>query len=74
MNNIKHKLKERTNYSDLECSIIDDVLNKHFIIGRNNKKKIINDFMEQLHIDEKDSDELYNICCDIIVKGIFERK
>lgn len=74
MNSIKNKLKEKTNYSDLECNIIDEILNKHFIIGKNNKKKIINDFMEQLNIDENDSDELYNICFEIIVKGIFGRK
>jgi len=74
MNSIKNKLKEKTNYSDLECNIIDEILNKHFIIGKNNKKKIINDFMEQLNIDENDSDELYNMCCEIIVKGIFGRK
>ena len=73
MKNIKEKLKELTNRSDEEISIIDEILNNHFIVGKNNKEKIIEDFREQLKISYEEADELYNQCCEIIVKGIFKR-
>ena len=74
MNNIKEKLKELTNRSDEEISIIDEILNNHFIIGHNNKKKIIADFKEKLKITDNEANVLYNQCSEIIVKGIFKRK
>lgn len=73
MNDIKEKLKELTKRSDEEIAIIDEILNNHFIIGRNNKKKIIADFKERLHLDEEEADDLYNQCSEIIVKGIFKK-
>ena len=73
MKDIKGKLKELTNRSDEEVMIIDEVLNSHFIIGRNNKEKIITDFKEKLNISYDEADELYNQCAEIIVKGIFKR-
>ena len=74
MNNIKEKLKELTNKSEEEVAIIDEIINKHFIIGKNNKKKIITDFKEKLSMTDEEADELYNQCSEIIVKGIFKRK
>ena len=74
MNNIKQKLKKLTNRNDEEIVIIDKILNDHFILGKNNKKKIISDFKEKLKIKDDEADDLYNQCCEIIVKGIFNRK
>lgn len=74
MNNIKNKLKELTKRTDEEIAIIEEILNNHFIIGKNNKKKIIEDFKEKLNIDDENADILYNQCSEIIVKGIFKRK
>ena len=74
MNNIKEKLKEVTKRSDEEVAIIDDILNSHFVIGKNNKEKIIADFKEKLNINYEEADNLYNQCSEIIVKGIFKRK
>lgn len=74
MNNIKEKLKELTNRSDEEINIIDEILNSYFIVGRNNKEKIIADFKEKLKLHNEDADVLYNQCSEIIVKGIFKRK
>ena len=50
MNNIKEKLKELTNRSDEEIVIIDEILNNHFVIGKNNKETIIADFREKFKI------------------------
>lgn len=74
MNNIKEKLKELTNRSDDEVTIIDEILNNHFIVGRNNKEKIVADFKEKLNLTDEEADNLYNQCSEIIVKGIFKRK
>lgn len=74
MNNIKEKLKEVTKRSDTEVTIIEDILNSHFLIGKNNKDKIVADFMEKLNLNCEEADTLYNQCSEIIVKGIFKRK
>lgn len=74
MNNIKEKLKELTKRNDEEVSIIDEILNNHFIIGKNNKEKIIADFKEKLNISDAEADNLYNQCSEIIVKRFFKRK
>lgn len=74
MNNIKEKLKELTNKSDEEINVIDEILNSHFIVGKNNKEKIIADFKEKLNLSDEEADNLYNQCSEIIVKGIFKRK
>ena len=74
MNNIKEKLKELTNRSDDEVTIIDEILNNHFIVGRNNKEKIVADFKQKLNLTDEEADNLYNQCSEIIVKGIFKRK
>ena len=73
MNNIKEKLKELTNRSDEEIVVIDEILNNHFVVGKNNKEKIMADFKEKLKITDEEADELYNQCSEIIVKGIFKR-
>lgn len=74
MNNIKEKLKELTNRSDEEITIIDEILSNHFIVGKNNKEKIVADFKEKLNLNDEEADNLYNQCSEIIVKGIFKRK
>lgn len=74
MKNIKEKLKELTNKNNNEINIIDEILNNHFVIGKNNKEKIVADFKEKLNLNDEKADNLYNQCSEIIVKGIFKRK
>ena len=74
MKSIKEKLKELTNRSDEEIAIIDEILNNHFVVGKNNKEKIIADLKEKLKISDDEANNLYNQCSEIIVKGIFKRK
>lgn len=74
MKDIRGKIKELTNRSEEECNIINDILNNHFIIGKNNKIKICEDFKNKLNINDEDADDLYNMCYEIIVKSIFNRK
>lgn len=73
MKDIKAKLKELTGRSDEEVALIDEILNSHFIIGRNNKEKIVADFREKLNLTDQAADDLYNQCAEIIVKGVFKK-
>lgn len=67
------KLMENTNKSEEDCRKINEIVNSHFIIGKNNKIKMMNDFMKQLNVSEEEADDLYNICIELILKGIFHK-
>lgn len=64
------KLIEMTHMSENECIIINEILENHFIIGRKNKEKMKNDFISKLNVNEKEADEIYNICMEIIMKSM----
>ena len=46
------KLKEKLNFDEDTCNKINDVVEEHFIIGKNNKEKMLNGFMEKLNISK----------------------
>lgn len=73
MKEIVTKIMELTGRSEEECKKINEVLNNHFLIGHNQKDKIVNDFCSTLGIDSAEADKLYNQCMEVIVKGIFKR-
>ncbi len=60
------KLIKTTGYDREKCIIINDILESHFIVGKHNKEKIINDFKKQLEIDDKSADILYNKSVNIL--------
>lgn len=66
-------LNEKTTMSIDHCNVVNNILESHFIIGKNNKEKIVNDFMEKLNLGYEDADELYNNCAEILVKNIFKK-
>lgn len=70
-NSMIEELIQKTKKSEEECTIINDILHHHFIIGKNNKKMIVNDFKEKLDLTLEEADELYNICAELVLKGIF---
>lgn len=61
-------LQEKRKNSIEEYSIICDVLENHSIIGRRNKERIINDFIENLSISYEEANFLYNDCMEILIK------
>lgn len=63
-------LKEKTGKTEIECDIIKKILEKHGIIGRKNKEKIIADFIKEMSLSKTDADNLYNDCMEIILKNI----
>ena len=64
--NFIEKLIKETGYNEDKCKIVNDVIESHFIIGKNNKEKILNDFEDKLKIEREEADDLYNKCASIL--------
>ncbi len=60
------KINDETGYGLDRCKIVNDIIESHLIIGKNNKEKILNDFIVKLDIDKQEADELYNKCIKIL--------
>lgn len=67
------KLGEVTNLSEEKCIIINDILEEHFIIGKNNKEKIISDISEKLETTKEESENIYESAMSIIGSGIKDK-
>lgn len=67
------KLGEVTNLSEEKCIIINDILEEHFIIGKNNKEKIISDISEKLETIREESENIYELAMSIIGSGIKDK-
>lgn len=63
-------LEEKSERNENDCLIVSEILERHFIIGKKNKEKIINELQEKLNLMEKDADDLYNTISEIITMGI----
>ncbi len=59
-------LMKETNYSEDKCKDINDILESHFIIGKNNKEKIINDFKDKIGTNDEESNDLYDTCVSLL--------
>ncbi len=64
------ELQKELNYNEEKCIIINSVLEDHFIIGKNNKEKIINDLIEKLTITEEEAENIYETSSKIISSAI----
>ncbi len=64
------KLQNETSFSEEKCTLINDVLEKYFLIGKNNKNKVISELCEKLSIEESDAEKIYNISSKIILKEV----
>lgn len=67
------KLGEVTNLSEEKCVTINDILEEHFIIGKNNKEKIISDISEKLETTREESENIYELAMSIIGSGIKDK-
>ena len=53
-------------YTEQQCTIINDVLENHFIFRKKNKIKVVAELSEQLSVDEKEADCVYEQAMAII--------
>lgn len=67
------KLEELTNLDNNECIIINNILEDNFIIGKNNKEKIINNIMTKLSKTYEESEKIYELAMSIIGTGIKDK-
>lgn len=63
-------LIKHTKYDEKTCGIINDILEKHFLVGRKNRKNIINDLKKSLSITEDAAITIYDISSKIIFDEI----
>lgn len=67
------KLSELTKLDEEKCTIINEVLESHMIIGQKGKEQIIEDLKSKLSLDEEKANSIYNTCMEIVGKGIKEK-
>lgn len=63
-------LKEKLNVDIAQAKIINNIIESDNIFGKKNKDKIIKDFMEQLNIENKKANEIYETSMNIITNAI----
>lgn len=66
------ELQTKTNYDEKKCILINNIIEEHFLIGKKNKEKIVNDIKEKLNISSNEADDIYNISMGIITKELKE--
>lgn len=68
-----NELSKRTNYSKIDCTIINDVLENNFFLSKKNKDKIMGEIIVELDISIEEASNIYNIAKDIVSKQIKEK-
>ena len=64
------ELSKQTGYDEEKCTEINSILEDTFLIGKKNKEKMIEKFMQKLNIDENESNKIYEISMQIIGQQI----
>ncbi len=67
------KLTELTGFKKEKCEKINEILENHFIIGKNNKDKIIDDLMSKLSLTKEECDDIYNKAMSLIATGLKDK-
>lgn len=65
------ELQSRIKLSTNECIIINEILEKYFILG--SKNKVVRDLKESLNIEQIKADEIYNISMEIISSSLKQK-
>ena len=66
-------IKEKTGLSEEQVDKVNQVIEEHFIIGKNNREKIIAGIKEKLGFDDAKADEIYNAVMGILGNGIMDK-
>ncbi len=60
------ELYEKSKYTVEECTIINDVLENHFIFRKKNKPVVVTEIAQRLSVEEVEADNIYELCMSII--------
>ena len=63
-------LSKKTKLSTDKCETINNILERHFLLGKKNKDKIINDIEKELEISRTLSEEMYKTSLTILKEEI----
>lgn len=67
------ELSNKLGYDEEKCTLINSVIEDTFIIGKNNKEKILADLVEKVGVSEEEADKIYNTAMEILVKSVKEK-
>ncbi|MBR1680045.1 MAG: hypothetical protein IJ743_04910 [Bacilli bacterium] len=67
------ELASKTGLNEELCNKINEILESTFLIGKNNKDKILNDICSKLNIPQEKADEIYNAAMGILGNGILDK-
>ncbi len=61
-----NELSRQLSYSLDQCVLINDILEGNFFISKKNKDKIIDEFIQVLHVNEEEAIRIYEVAVQII--------
>lgn len=67
------ELEEVTGLDNGKCTIINSILEDHFLLGKNNKEKIVTDIKIKLNVTDEESEKIYEFAMSIIGNGIKDK-
>ena len=67
------KLVGEMGYSEEKANQINEILEDHFLIGKNNKEKMITAFMEKLNVDNNEAENIYDTAMGILGEEVMEK-
>lgn len=62
------ELSKQTGYDEEKCSLINSIIENHFIFGKNGKNKIIQDLQNKVNLSEDDAENTYDILIKILTR------
>ena len=67
------KLSSKIGYSVEDTKKINNIFEENFIIGKNNKEKIISKLIEIIGINENEANKIYESFAGILKDGIIDK-
>lgn len=64
---------EETGFSSEQAQIINNIFENHFIIGKNNKEKILFELEKKLDVSSNAAEDIYNSYIDIVIEKLKDR-
>lgn len=66
-------LAESAHLTTEQSTLVNNILEGHFIVGKNNKEKIISKLREQLNIADEEAEKIYESAMSLIGGGIKDK-
>lgn len=67
------ELERVTSLDNNKCTIINSILEDHFLLGKNNKEKITTDIKNKLNITSEEAEKIYESAMSIIGTSIKDK-